>query len=68
MSYILPTKELRTSLGSAIFSRRDANALTIGVIGGSRRLCQACPVVWTETVCTEATPQHRGTWTMVWQT
>jgi hypothetical protein len=33
-----PTKGLRTSRGGAIFSRRDANALTLEVMGGAHRL------------------------------
>jgi hypothetical protein len=45
---VFPARELRPSPGSAIFSLREANALTHGVMGGAHRLCWACRVVWTE--------------------
>ena len=45
---VFPDRELRPSPGSAIFSLRDANALTHGVMGGAHRLRWACRVVWTE--------------------
>jgi hypothetical protein len=45
---VFPARELHRSPGSAIFSLRDANALTHGVMGGAHRLRWACRVVWTE--------------------
>jgi hypothetical protein len=45
---VFPARELRPSPGSAIFSLRDANARTHGVMAGAHRLGDACHVVWTE--------------------
>jgi hypothetical protein len=45
---VFPARELHRSPGSAIFSVRDANALTHGVMGGAHRLRWECRVVWTE--------------------